>query len=367
VLPTDVSLLDGGASPLPSLESFTRTSCPRCGNTARRETDTMDTFVESSWYFLRYVSPRRDDVPFDRDEVKTWLPVAQYIGGVEHAVLHLLYSRFFTKMLRDLGWVELSEPFARLLTQGMVIKDGAKMSKSKGNVVDPDELVRTYGADTARLFSMFAAPPEKDLDWSEQGVEGSHRFLGRVWRLGDALEAPIAWRDPGATGLVGAERELHTLVHETLFRVTRDIGERMHFNTAIAAVMELVNGIYDYRARATAPHRDLVSFATAATVRLLHPFVPHITSELWQRLVGTPELADVPWPEHDEAALARENVEIAVQVNGKLRSRLIVPADADRDELVRLALADERVGRELAGRTPRKTIVVPGRLVNLVG
>ena len=367
VLPTDVQLLEGGASPLPLLETFVRTTCPRCARPARRETDTMDTFVESSWYFLRFVSPRRDDVPFDRDEVRRWLPVAQYIGGVEHAVLHLLYARFFTKVLRDLGWIDVGEPFARLLTQGMVIKDGAKMSKSKGNVVDPDELVRTYGADTARLFSMFAAPPEKDLDWSEQGVEGSHRFLGRVWRLTESLAVPVRGDDPGAEALGPEERSLRTLVHETIHRVTRDIGERMHFNTAIAAVMELVNGIYEYRARpADGRNEALVGFATLTTLRLLHPFVPHMTSELWQRLVGEPALTDVPWPDHDPAALARETVEIAVQVNGKLRSRLVVPADAERDDVIRRALADERVSKELAGREPRKTVFVPGRLVNLV-
>jgi leucyl-tRNA synthetase len=248
----------------------------------------------------------------------------------------------------------------------MVIKDGAKMSKSKGNVVDPDELVRKYGADTARLFSMFAAPPEKDLDWSAQGVEGSHRFLGRVWRLTITLGVPAVLDDPGEEGLNPDERAFRALIHETIFRVTRDIGERMHFNTAIAAVMELVNAAYAYPRPVTSQHGALVGFAVTTVLRLLFPFVPHITSELWQRIVGEPALADMPWPEHDARALAREHVEIAVQVNGKLRSRLVVPVDADRDELIGRALADERVARELAGRTPRKTIVVPGRLVNLV-
>jgi leucyl-tRNA synthetase len=268
--------------------------------------------------------------------------------------------------LRDLGWVDLSEPFARLLTQGMVIKDGAKMSKSKGNVVDPDELVRVYGADTARLFSMFAAPPEKDLDWSEQGVEGSHRFLGRVWRLASTQGAPPVLDDPGLEGAASQDRAFRSLIHETIFRVTRDIGERMHFNTAIAAVMELVNAIYAYRGSGASQNAALVGFATSTVLRLLFPFVPHITSELWERTGAVPGLADMPWPKHDPTALTRESVEIAVQINGKLRSRLVVPADADGDALVELALADERVARELAGRTPRKTIVVPGRLVNLV-
>jgi leucyl-tRNA synthetase len=366
VLPTDVQLLEGGASPLPGLDSFTRTQCPKCKGAARRETDTMDTFVESSWYFLRFVSPWRSDAPFDRQEVHTWLPVAQYIGGVEHAVLHLLYARFFTKVLRDLGWIDVSEPFARLLTQGMVIKDGAKMSKSKGNVVDPDELLRAYGADTARLFSMFAAPPEKDLEWSEQGVDGSYRFLSRVWRLVESLDWPIPWTDPGNADLEAPERMLRGLVHETVYRVTRDVGERMHFNTAIAAIMELVNGIYDYRGANEPVHAPVVGFATATALRLLFPFVPHVTSELWERAVGVLTLDEMAWPEYDAAALVKDSVEIAVQVNGKLRSRLVVPADAGRDDLVRLALADERVSRELAGRKPRKTIVVPGRLVNVV-
>jgi leucyl-tRNA synthetase len=326
----------------------------------------MDTFVESSWYFLRYVSPDRDDVPFDRAAVKAWLPVAQYIGGVEHAVLHLLYSRFFTKVLRDLGWIGITEPFSRLLTQGMVIKDGAKMSKSKGNVVDPDELVKTYGADTARLFSMFAAPPEKDLDWSDQGVEGSYRFITRVWRLVDALGTPLSIADPGVTDCGLAERELRALTHETIFRVTRDIGERRHFNTAIAATMELVNGIYDYRARAEAEHLPTVNFAVTVALRLLYPFVPHVTSELWDRAVAGPALADMPWPEHDASALEKDVIELAVQINGKLRSRISVAVNADRDEIIRLALEDERVQAELAGRPPRKTILVPGRLVNVV-
>ncbi len=367
VLPTDVQLLEGGASPLPFLESFVRTACPQCGEQARRETDTMDTFVESSWYFLRFVSPWRDDVPFDEDDVKLWLPVDQYIGGVEHAVLHLLYARFFTKALRDLGWLDISEPFERLLTQGMVIKDGAKMSKSKGNVVDPDDLVQRYGADTARLFSMFAAPPEKDLEWSDQGVDGAYRFLGRVWRLATSLAAPVPYDDPGDGELDAGEAELRAVVHETIARVGRDVGERMRFNTAVAAIMELVNAILEHRTqRGARENSALLGFAVATVVRLLYPFAPHMTCELWRRMVGEPALNDVPWPEHDPAALVREKIEVAVQVNGKLRSRIVVPAGADREQVVALAVADEKIARELAGRAPRKTIVVPGRLVNFV-
>ena len=365
-LPTEVTLLEGGGSPLPNLEEFVNTECPSCAKPARRETDTMDTFVESSWYFLRYTSPRLDSAPFDPTELETWLPVTQYIGGVEHAVLHLLYSRFFTRVLRDLGWVNLSEPFARLLTQGMVIKDGAKMSKSKGNVVDPDELIQRYGADTARLFSLFAAPPEKDLDWSEKGVEGAFRFLARVWRLAVGEDAAAGWDDPGVEGLSVSDRELRSMVHETIFRVTRDIGERMHFNTAIAAVMELVNELYRVREQGVASDPRVIDFAIASVIRLLLPFVPHAASEMWERRVGSPALADVPWPDHDAAALVKDRVEIAVQVNGKVRSRLTVGSDLDKDAIIARALADEKVAAEIGDRQPRKTIVVPGRLVNVV-
>ncbi|MBI5506386.1 MAG: leucine--tRNA ligase [Deltaproteobacteria bacterium] len=367
VLPTDVELLAGGASPLPTLESWVNTQCPRCAGPARRETDTMDTFVESSWYFLRFTAARLDTAPFDPQELARWLPVDHYIGGVEHAVLHLLYSRFFTRVLRDLGWVRLDEPFRNLLTQGMVIKDGAKMSKSKGNVVDPDDLVRTYGADTARLFSMFAAPPEKDLDWSERGVDGSYRFLSRVWRLALAFEGrALVWADPGA-GVVDDEGagKLRSLVHETIRRVTRDIGERRHFNTAVAAIMELVNAIYDRRA-GRVDDDAATQFATATVLRLLAPFAPHITSELWERLIGGPALDRLPWPEVDVSALVREKVEMAVQVNGKVRARVSVAVDASEAEILACALAEQKVAAELSGRSPRKTVVVPGRLVSIV-
>ncbi len=371
ILPTDVELLAGGASPLPTLESWVNTQCPRCKGAARRETDTMDTFVESSWYFLRYTSARLDTAPFDPLELEKWLPVDHYIGGVEHAVLHLLYSRFFTRVLRDLGWIRLDEPFRNLLTQGMVIKDGAKMSKSKGNVVDPDDLINAYGADTARLFSMFAAPPEKDLDWSERGVDGSYRFLTRVWRLAMAFEGrQLAWADPGRSDVGGAPDEdgggkLRSLVHETIRRVTHDIGERRHFNTAVAAIMELVNAIYERRALRQSDDA-ITHFATATVLRLLAPFAPHITSELWERLVGTPALDRLLWPEVDATALVRETLEMAVQINGKVRAHISVPADATEADVLATALAEEKVAGELAGRSPRKTVVVPGRLVSIV-
>jgi leucyl-tRNA synthetase len=369
VLPTDAPLLEGGASPLPALDSWVCVPCPSCGGAARRETDTMDTFVESSWYFLRYTSPRSANEPFDRKAIERWLPVDQYVGGVEHAVLHLLYSRFFTRVLRDLGWLSLDEPFTNLLTQGMVIKDGAKMSKSKGNVVDPDELVTAYGADTARLFSMFAAPPEKDLDWSERGVEGSHRFLSRVWRLALAMSGTTAWDDPGAEGLAAGSRALHSVAHDTIRRVTRDIGERMHFNTAVAAIMELVNAIYERRAALEkTPGFDdpVVPFAVATVLRLLMPFAPHMTCELWEKVVGVAALESLPWPEHDPAALVRDEIEVAVQVNGKVRSRIRIGAEAAETDAIAAALADAKIAAELAGRSPKKTVYVRGRLVSVV-
>jgi leucyl-tRNA synthetase len=369
ILPTDIGPLKGGKSPLPEMDSFTRTTCPKCSGPARRETDTMDTFMESSWYFLRFTAPGLTDAPFDHDAIKRWLPVAQYIGGVEHAVLHLLYSRFYTRVLRDLGWLDISEPFARLLTQGMVIKDGAKMSKSRGNVVDPDDLVSVYGADTARLFSLFAAPPEKDLEWSERGVEGASRFLGRVWRLGTGVRAAAAtveWADPGA-GASADSGELWTKTHETIMRVTRDIGERMHFNTAVAAIMELVNATYEYRADDDARRADPATcFAVTATLRLLMPFVPHLASELWMRLVDGVTIEQAGWPTFDPRALEKDTVEVVVQINGKLRARLQIAADADKGALEAAALAEPKIAEALKGRDPRKVIVVPGRLVNVV-
>jgi len=372
VLPTDVQLLEGGRSPLSDLGAFVNTNCPGCGADARRETDTLDTFFESSWYFLRYTSAHRDDQPFDPDALARWMPVAQYIGGVEHAVLHLLYSRFFTRVLRDLGFVNISEPFKNLLTQGMVIKDGAKMSKSKGNVVDPEQIIGRYGADTARLFSLFAAPPEKDLEWNDNGVEGAYRFLSRLARLATeiAAEGGQGFADPGAEVAYSdgaSSKKLRGLIHDTIRRVTRDIGERKRFNTAVAAVMELVNGIQEFRneeqgANAVAWNR----FAIATAVRLLFPFVPHLASELWERLGIDKTIVDSGWPGFEEAALVKDSVEIVIQINGKVRSRIAVAAGVDAAELERVALADAKVIEVLAGRAPRKTVVVPGRLVNIV-
>jgi leucyl-tRNA synthetase len=369
VLPTDVVPTATGGSPLGSVASFVEAACPRCGGPARRETDTMDTFVESSWYFARYTAPAEEDRPFDPAALAYWLPVDQYIGGVEHAVLHLLYARFFTKALRDLGWLALDEPFARLFTQGMVIKDGAMMSKSKGNVVDPEDLVESYGADTARLFALFAAPPERDLDWSDQGVEGMSRFLHRLWRL------VFQHRETGrsvrtAVPEDGVARELHRLRHRTIERVTVDIEQRFHFNTAIAAVMELVNGIHDVGADAGALADDAVATVVRESLEtvvvLLAPFVPHIANELWQALGHEGTLDCHPWPTVDPSALKRERVELVVQVNGRVRARVDVDAGANEDEVVATILANDRVRATLGERPVKRTIVVPGRVVNLV-
>jgi leucyl-tRNA synthetase len=366
VLPDDLVFSGRGGSPLAAHESFVRTRCPRCDGEARRETDTMDTFVQSSWYYARYCSPRADGAPFDRVETDYWLGqhgVDQYIGGIEHAVLHLLYARFFTKVLRDLGFLALDEPFHRLLTQGMVIKDGAKMSKSKGNVVDPDYLVRRYGADTARLFCLFASPPERDLEWSDQGVEGMSRFLGRLWRLVHAVVPRLAAPGRAPSLDTDVDRDLHRLSHHTIRRVTDDVVERLHFNTAIAAVMELVSAA---AAAAATAHPATLRETIDAILLLLAPFVPHVASELWEASGHADDLAAAAWPSADPAALARATVELPVQINGKVRARVTLPVDASSDDVLEAALADPRVQAQLGGRSVRKHVFVPGRMLSLV-
>ncbi|MEK7880197.1 MAG: leucine--tRNA ligase, partial [candidate division NC10 bacterium] len=372
VLPRNVQISGKGSSPLAELLTFVNTACPKCGGKARRDTDTMDTFVESSWYFLRFASPTYDKGMFERAAAEYWMPVDQYIGGIEHAVLHLLYSRFYTKVLRDLGLVNVDEPFQDLLTQGMVIKDGAKMSKSKGNVVDPDDLIRKYGADTVRLFSLFAAPPEKDLEWNDQGVEGASRFLNSLWRfvhshLSELREAG----PPDPAGLSTAGRRFRRAIHETIKRVTDDIEDEFHFNTAISAIMELVNSLHEFADASMdvigqAERRALLREAVTALARLLAPFAPHITEELGA-LLGHPEsLFRQPWPAPDPAALAREELLIIVQVDGKVRSRLTVEIDSPEDRIRERALADPRVLPWLERRGVDRIVVVPGRLVNIV-
>ena len=372
VLPRNVQITGKGGSPLADVPGFVNTRCPRCGGPGRRETDTMDTFVESSWYFLRYCSAKYDRGMADAGAVHYWMPVDQYIGGIEHAILHLLYARFYTKVLRDLGLFKVDEPFQNLLTQGMVIKDGAKMSKSKGNVVDPDELIATYGADTARLFSLFAAPPEKDLDWSDQGVEGAFRFLNRVWRLVEAHRdalAPAGGRAPADLSPPG--RAFRRVIHETIQRVTNDIEDRFHFNTAISAIHELVNALYAFAGESldhlpSEERRALLREATETLLLLLAPFAPHIVEELWSQIGHADSIFRESWPVADASALERDAVLIVVQVDGRVRSRLAVPPDTAEATLKAQALADVKVQPWLEARDVERVVVVPGRLVNIV-
>ncbi len=375
-LPLDVKTRADGRSPLPDTPSFVETTCPKCGKPARRETDTMDTFVESSWYFARYTSTHMNDAPFDPQAVDYWLPVDQYIGGIEHAILHLLYSRFFVKALRDLGYLKIDEPFKNLLTQGMVIKDGSKMSKSKGNVVDPDEMVNKYGADTVRLFILFAAPPEKDLDWSDSGIDGSARFLSRVWRLvTEELEGTLAPADPCSPfsaefldKLPAEYKELRRREHACVDKVAKDIQNRFQFNTAISAIMELVNFLYGNMDvfKSNPEGKEVVSSAVASALTVLSPMAPHMSEELWQSMGHTRRLADEPWPTIDPEALVKDEVTVVLQVNGKLRSKITVAADAGKDVIEAAAMKDENILRHIEGKTIRKVIVVPGKLVNVV-
>lgn len=366
ILPKDVAFSGEGGSPLARMDSFVNCSCPKCGKAARRETDTMDTFVQSSWYFLRYCCPDFKDGILDRERVDHWMSVDQYIGGIEHAVLHLLYARFFTKVLRDLGHATADEPFINLLTQGMVIKDGAKMSKSKGNVVDPDALITKYGADTARMFSLFAAPPEKDLDWNDQGVDGSFRFLNRIWKLvHEHLDAIRVAGSVDVASLTPDERSLRRAVHKTIRKVTEDVEERFHFNTAIASVMELLNTLQSFE-QSSSGSSAVLKEALESVVLLMAPFVPHITEELWQNMGNTVPLSSTAWPEYDRDAVVDEELLVVVQVNGKLRSKVTVAAGTGEEEIKALALADEKVLLFTEGKTIRKVIFVPGKLINIV-
>jgi leucyl-tRNA synthetase len=368
ILPEGVEFKPTGKSPLTYCQEFVHTTCPRCGNPARRETDTMDTFVCSSWYFLRYTSPHSQEQAFERDKVDYWMNVDQYIGGVEHAILHLMYARFFTKALYDFGLVGVEEPFQNLLTQGMVLKEGNKMSKSKGNVVSPEEIIERYGADTARLFILFAAPPERDLEWSDQGVEGCYRFLNRIWRL-VAAYADAVRRDSAPLAIAApAERELWRLLHITIKRVTEDIEQRFNFNTAISAIMELVNGCYRYQDTVPAGEQNLPLMGTVLKkmVTLLAPFAPHIAEELWQGLGGCGSVHLEPWPGYDPQALATPEVTLVVQINGKVRDRMQLPAGLPPAEVERLVLQRDKVVDMLAGQQVVKVIVVPDKLVNVV-
>jgi leucyl-tRNA synthetase len=369
-LPLEVDMPESGISPLPAYEPFFKTVCPQCGAEARRETDTMDTFVESSWYFARFCSADYREGPLDPQRVDYWMPVDQYIGGVEHAVLHLLYSRFYVKVLRDMGYLQVDEPFKNLLTQGMVIKDGAKMSKSKGNVVDPDEMVKRYGADTVRLFSLFAAPPEKELVWSDQGVEGASRFLSRVYRMASENLEGLQSAEPyeGEGDLPEDLKALHRKTHQTIKKVTEDVRDRFHFNTAIAALMELVNQIYQTLEKAERSERfwPVMRESVEAAALLLSPMVPHLAEEIWHALGREQSVLETGWPKWREEALTAEETLIVVQVNGKLRGRLTMPVDASKNEVEAAALADENVQKHTAGKDVKKVVVVPNKLVNVV-
>ena len=368
-LPEDVSFTAGAKSPLATSEKFVHCKCPKCGADATRETDTMDTFLCSSWYYLRYTDAHNDKMPFDKELNNYWGPVDQYIGGIEHAILHLLYSRFFVKVLRDAGLVDYDEPFSNLLTQGMVIKDGAKMSKSLGNVVSPEEILSKYGSDTARLFILFAAPPERELEWSDQGVEGSFRFLNRIWRIVQAFEAVLAQKvtEYDHSNLSEADKDLRRVLHSSIKKVTNDIETRFNFNTAISTMMELVNALYAYKEAAKEPNSGLIYEAISDLIKMMSPFVPHITEELWRGAIdANSSVHEQSWPECDEEALKVDNVEIVLQVNGKVRGRLTVPAEVTKEELEKIAMADANVQAHIGDATVRKIICVPGRLVNIV-
>jgi leucyl-tRNA synthetase len=379
-LPKLAQFTGRGDSPLAQVAEFVNTTCPRCGKPARRETDTMDTFVDSSWYFYRFADPRNQNQPFDPKAVEYWLPVDFYSGGVEHAILHLIYSRFFARVFRDVGLVHHSEPFTQLLTQGMVLKDGAVMSKSKGNVVDPDAMLEKFGADALRLYVMFVAPPEKEVEWSDSGLEGSYRFLARVWRLvmhWVPILAAVPGGDVAATS-GAAERALRRRTHDTIRRVTGDIVERQQLNTPVSAMMELVNELYTFSDQSpagapgsresVAPPVETVAVvreAVEALVRMLAPYAPHTGEELWQNLGHSTGLNDATWPSFDAEAARAEEIVVAVQVNGKVRGRLTVAADASESDLERLALADPHVVPHVAGKTIAKVVVAKGRLVSI--
>ncbi len=360
-LPEDVEITGEGGSPLAKVENFVNTKCPICGADAKRETDTFDTFIESSWYFLRYCSPKYDKDIFDKDKVKYWMNVDQYVGGIEHAVMHLLYARYFTKVLRDLGYVDSTEPFQRLLTQGMVIKDGAKMSKSKGNVVDPDDIINQYGADTARLFILFAAPPEKDLEWSDDGVEGAYRFLNRLWRL---IYSYKDLRSGDVDISTDRLRDLNYHINYTIKRVTDDF-EAYHFNTTIAACMEFVNYLYDFNPK-NKDEQKLYAKALEVLLKLLNPIVPHIAEELWSLMGHNTLLVEEKWPEYDEKSTIKDTTVIAITVNGKLRDTIEFPRGSGESEVFEKAIESPRVKRHLDGKDIVKKIFVKDKLLNIV-
>ncbi len=351
-LPKDAPFTGEGGSPLAKVKEFVNVKCPKCNGPARRETDTMATFFDSSWYFLRFCSPKFNYGPFDQGSAKYWMPVDQYIGGIEHAILHLLYSRFFTKFFKDLGLIDFDEPFRKLLTQGMVLKDGEVMSKSRGNIVDPDSIIKNYGADTLRLFILFAAPPETELEWDDRGIEGAFKFLNRVWRIKESQNLKAKSQNSNEDGLIKTRKKMH----ETIKEVSEDI-ENFKFNTAIASLMELVNTIYQFGA-------DEEIFSKL--VIMLSPIVPHFAEELWQKLGNKESIIRAHWPQYDPKMLIEETVTIVIQINGKLRSKIDVPSDISEEKLKELVFADERLQPWLQGKPLKNFIVVPKKLVNIV-
>ncbi len=362
LLPEKIKFKPHGESPLKDVKDFVETKCPRCNKKARREIDTMDTFVDSSWYFLRYLSPKDDKRPFDKDIVNKWLPVDQYIGGVEHAILHLMYSRFIVKVLHDMGHVGFKEPFAKLFTQGMIVKDGAKMSKSKGNVVSPDKLIDKYGADTIRSYTLFIGPPEKDAEWNDRGVEGAWRFLNRVWRL---VEQATRDKRQGP-GENPSDKSLRRKMHLTIKKVTEDMEGTLHFNTALSAIMELVNEIYKVSDKRQETNDKDFKEAIESLIILLAPFVPHIAEEMWERLGNKKSIFKAAWPKHDEKAIIQEKVTMVIQINGRVRSKIEISSGATEDEVKKAVLENPVVNKWTGGKPPKKFIIVKGRLANLV-
>jgi len=368
LLPENVNFVAGSVSPLAKVEEFVNCTCPTCGAAAKRETDTMDTFICSSWYYMRYTDPKNQTVPFDAEKANYWAPVDQYIGGIEHAILHLLYSRFFTKVLKDAGLVDVNEPFENLLTQGMVIKDGSKMSKSKGNVVSPGEIINKYGADTARVFILFAAPPERDLEWNDQGVEGAHRFLGRLWRIVAQFVPYMAGEDSqyDASALTKIDQELRRALHTTIKKVTEDIGGRHNFNTAISSIMELVNAMYAVKDESASLHPQVVREVISSVLRLLAPFAPHVCEELWNETMKDGSVHKQTWPVFDASAIELDEIEIVLQINGKVREKIVVAVGLTAKELEEKALGQEKVQALIEGKQVVKVICVPQKLVNIV-
>jgi len=360
ILPTDVKFTGQGQSPLAQATDWVNTSCPNCGGPAKRDTDTMDTFVDSSWYYFRFLNPKFSEGIFDKSIADNWVPVDMYVGGAEHATMHLLYARFIHKFLRDLKLAKGDEPFLNLVHQGTITNAGAKMSKSKGNVVDPDDLIARFGADTVRLFSLFAAPPEKELEWSDQGVEGSHRFLHRVWKLvEEGIQSP-------EIGSAEVDRTLQRKIHQTIRKVTQDIDERMHQNTAISAIMELINATNDAIHGSNVPSARTVRKSVETILHLLNPFAPHMTEELWSNLGNQDLLSQLSWPEFD-AELAQEDLAmIVVQVNGKLRASMPVPRGLAQQQILEMASDDEKVRKHLEGKEQMKIVFVPDKLINIV-